>query len=1151
MHDVTFVQRTPLSVRKTEVWVDIVSTRSTPGPFTPAHVGARTRACTTVLTRRTRLFGSHARGKRKLLGVGSYSDSGTPAFTSEALRLFKVAQKKASSNVKEQLDEDPYSPPCVRTPRRPAQVIHEPLFVSPSSLDHDTLPVSSSPDAIQFILFCYTFADFLGWRKLDIHLLEEELVKGDSLYIIEIIIKLLRKVGQSTDYVMLSNWEETFRFHMSVRRQSDLWPRDVTFTLLDVHARLRLLRELCDWVLEKQKKHLGMKPHKMRFLPVAVEDVAMQQRRYVYWHFGVGALNQRLYCQVLSWRQIGETSSPPTEGGNKSSDSLELSKTGVLHVVASTLESWAMFLKKVKGSRVPAHKLLREQFTSLARRKVRNHADKDEERIGVDDLAAELLIDQEIMIEKKRKADEGEEEPMRRLERLRAAPEAARQPTPQKKASIDASHDVERPKKRVAKSAKEATPAQPIVSKTTACDEQLRMRKTLARKQYELFTDVDRYTESEEYRKMIAEGTQTPLWHILTNILCDLAVWDVSLKPRLWVRNLYGLQYDPDLEKRAMDFLVKNACKHLVDGLKRHPSHEPFFEPIDPAQVPGYDRVIRYPMDLKTVYVKIMVDEYRAFSEFVADILTIFRNCRIFNESTSPIVLECLQLELRYVELCCCLGMVIGHSGEGLDWDDPFLFFEKNPQAETSLPKGKRPRKPKNVKTDASYTVSHEAGAPAPAKRGRKKKKLDVPVVPNGFMIDPLFGTEIEMPPFDIGDNFLLLNQGVLGSPPVLDSYENMLPNAPPGIDETVSMVDGILPGFAATTTFEGCGSTSSGEPTAIPVWTEAPSGIGPACSATQIPIYPSFGAILEDTGATATEFDVHDTPFAFGDVYQANEALGLNMTYVSAIPEKESDKEPCPEESIRSSMRTQEILSTFDDDVQVLNADGLAMTHGIAIPEKEVNEEPGGDESTTSCTSIQEIPSTGGEDIKYSTAIGLTMAQESAIPEKKEANKQPVMDENAKSGTSMQEIPSAIVEDVHVSETFGIMMAQGSAITENETDQEPVMDECTKSGTSIDEVSSTVLEDADVSGPLHLTMAEGNAMPEQETYQEPDQDEGGQRANSGTRIPIPHEMPSISDKVVLPGDMRDNKLNDGKIDRTATTASVMDVASFLWKLQR
>ncbi|KNC96043.1 uncharacterized protein SPPG_08638 [Spizellomyces punctatus DAOM BR117] len=1198
MHDVTFLKRTPRSVPKTEVWVDIVSTRSTPGPFTPARTSARTRAHTTVHTSRTRLFGSHARGKRKLLGAGNCSEPETPAFTSEALRLFKIAQKKVSSNVKEQFDVDAYSPRNARTPRKPAQVIHEPLFVPPSSLDHNKLPVSSSPDAIQFILFCYTFADFLGWRKLDIHLLEEELVKGDSLYIIEIIIKLLRKVGHSTDNIMLSNWEETLRFHTSVRRQSDLWPRDVTFALLDVPARLRLLRELCDWVLEKQKKHLGMRPHRMRFLPVAVDDVAMQQRRYVYWHFGIGALNQRLYCQVLSWRQIGEASSPPEEGENESLDVLELSNPGVLHVVASTPESWAMFLKKVKGSRVPAHKLLRAQFTSLARRKAAVEAssevtNKDEEHISVDGLAAELLHDQEIMVEKKRKAEEGEEERIRRLERLRAAREAARQPTPEKKASTEASHNVERRRTRLAKSAKEAAPAQPIVSKTTACDEQLRIRKTLARKQYELFTDVDKHTKSEEYRSMIAEGTHIPLWHILTNILCDLSIWDVSLKPRLWVRNLYGLQYDPDLEKREMDFIVKNACKHLVDGLKRHPSHEPFFEPIDPAQVPGYDEVIRYPMDLKTVYVKVMVDEYRAFSEFVADILTIFRNCRIFNESTSPIVYECLQLELRYVELCCCLGMVIGHSGEGLDWDDPFLLFERNRQAKTPFPKGKRPRKPKNVKTDASYTSSHDAEAPAPAKRGRKKKKLDVPKAPNGFAIDPLFGMGIEMPHFDIGDNFLLLNQGILGSAPGLGSYENMLPNAPPGIHETVSTMSGVSPSFAAVTAFEGYELTSSVEPTAIPVWTDVPSEIGPACSATQIPIYPNFGAMLEDTGATTQEFEVHDTPFAFGDVYQVNEALGLNMTYVNAISDKESDKEPCLEENITSSMRIQEILSTFDNDVQVPNADGLAMRPGSPMPEKIVDKEPGVDESaTTSSNSIQEIPSTYGEDIGDSTALGLTIGQENAIPEKKEAYNPPVMDDSAQSG--IQEMASTIMEDVHISEGLGLTVAQGSAIaekeidqelvmdestksgtsiqempstivddvhdvqasetlgliscavTENESDQELVMDESTKSGTSIPEMPSTIVDDVHAPEALDPTMAQGSAMPENETNQEPDQDEDGEEANSGTRMDIPLEMSSISDEVRHPDGLQGNASNDGKSSWTATCSSVMDVASLV-----
>ncbi|KAI8903930.1 Bromodomain-containing protein, partial [Powellomyces hirtus] len=69
----------------------------------------------------------------------------------------------------------------------------------------------------------------------------------------------------------------------------------------------------------------------------------------------------------------------------------------------------------------------------------------------------------------------------------------------------------------------------------------------------------------------------------------------------------------------------------------------PFFEPVDLTAVEGYLKVVKHPMELKTVYVKLILNNYPNFQKFLDDVLLIFQNCRTFNKPSADIVYQCLQ----------------------------------------------------------------------------------------------------------------------------------------------------------------------------------------------------------------------------------------------------------------------------------------------------------------------------------------------------------------------------------------------------------------------------------------------------------------------------------------------------------------------------
>ncbi|RKP15026.1 histone acetyltransferase gcn5 [Piptocephalis cylindrospora] len=84
--------------------------------------------------------------------------------------------------------------------------------------------------------------------------------------------------------------------------------------------------------------------------------------------------------------------------------------------------------------------------------------------------------------------------------------------------------------------------------------------------------------------------------------------------------------------------------------LRAHSSAWPFQKPVSIDDVPDYPSVIKHPMDLSTVEVKVENDEYRSFTDFERDVRLIFTNCRTFNDPDTRYYKSATRLEAFFNE---------------------------------------------------------------------------------------------------------------------------------------------------------------------------------------------------------------------------------------------------------------------------------------------------------------------------------------------------------------------------------------------------------------------------------------------------------------------------------------------------------------------
>ncbi len=79
-----------------------------------------------------------------------------------------------------------------------------------------------------------------------------------------------------------------------------------------------------------------------------------------------------------------------------------------------------------------------------------------------------------------------------------------------------------------------------------------------------------------------------------------------------------------------------NQLLHLLNDMQNHASSWPFLTPVNKDDVADYYEVIKEPMDLSTMEVKLEADNYATPEDFIREAKLIFDNCRKYNNDTTP-----------------------------------------------------------------------------------------------------------------------------------------------------------------------------------------------------------------------------------------------------------------------------------------------------------------------------------------------------------------------------------------------------------------------------------------------------------------------------------------------------------------------------------
>lgn len=87
--------------------------------------------------------------------------------------------------------------------------------------------------------------------------------------------------------------------------------------------------------------------------------------------------------------------------------------------------------------------------------------------------------------------------------------------------------------------------------------------------------------------------------------------------------------------------LIKKTFK----SIQQNKNSQPFREPVDPNVNPKYYEIVKEPMDLQTIELRVNHCQYSCLAEFIGDVTRIFENCRYFNPGGSGVAESAEKLE--------------------------------------------------------------------------------------------------------------------------------------------------------------------------------------------------------------------------------------------------------------------------------------------------------------------------------------------------------------------------------------------------------------------------------------------------------------------------------------------------------------------------
>lgn len=112
-----------------------------------------------------------------------------------------------------------------------------------------------------------------------------------------------------------------------------------------------------------------------------------------------------------------------------------------------------------------------------------------------------------------------------------------------------------------------------------------------------------------------------------------------GVKEAGWTREMDDLAQKPKRGAHHIPMLT------ILTEMQNHPSNWPFLQPVNKAEVADYYEVIKEPMDLSTMEVKLENDAYESMDDFIYDCKLIFNNCRQYNGENTTFYKNANKLE--------------------------------------------------------------------------------------------------------------------------------------------------------------------------------------------------------------------------------------------------------------------------------------------------------------------------------------------------------------------------------------------------------------------------------------------------------------------------------------------------------------------------
>lgn len=97
--------------------------------------------------------------------------------------------------------------------------------------------------------------------------------------------------------------------------------------------------------------------------------------------------------------------------------------------------------------------------------------------------------------------------------------------------------------------------------------------------------------------------------------------------------------------------IIKYQLYVLLKSILDIPEADLFSEPVDPVSlnIPDYFNIVKRPMDLGTVFRRLMLDEYITLVDFVSDVKLICENCYLYNGLNSAVSDSCRVVEREFI----------------------------------------------------------------------------------------------------------------------------------------------------------------------------------------------------------------------------------------------------------------------------------------------------------------------------------------------------------------------------------------------------------------------------------------------------------------------------------------------------------------------